>query len=213
MRRPACGLLLAGLAWAGSVAGAPHDHPAPVVLAPGYADLAFDPPPPGSYRLPPVGEAADASVLTSTGRSARLHDFLGDKVVVLSFIYTTCSDVNGCPLATHVLRGVQDRVLADPALAQRVRLVSYSFDPAHDTPAVLAEYAGIFRDPGFDWVFLTAPSRAELDGTLQAYDQWVIRDYDDQGNYLGSMSHLLRVYLIDRQKRLRNVYSVSFLHQ
>ena len=203
---------LTALFLAGTGQTASHDHPEPVVLAPGYADLTFVPPAAGSYTLPPVGTAADATVLVSDGREGRLHDLLGDSIVLLSFIYTTCNDINGCPLATHVLRGVQNRVLEDPELAKRVRLISYSFDPARDTPEVLSEYAGHFRKPGFDWQFLTAPSEAELARTLQAYDQWVIRDYDAEGNYLGSMSHLLRVYLIDRQMRLRNVYSVSFLH-
>ena len=197
---------------AGTGQAATHDHPEPVVLAPGYTDLAFVPPPAGSYVLPPVGSAADAPVLTGSGKRRMLHDFLGDKVVLLSFIYTTCSDVNGCPLASHVLRGVQNRVLEDRQLAKQVRLISYSFDPDHDTPEVLSGYAGHFRKPGFDWQFLTAPSEAELASTLRAYDQWVIRDYDAEGNYLGTMSHLLRVYLIDQRMRLRNVYSVSFLH-
>ena len=42
----------------------------------------------------------------------------------------SCSDVNGCPLATHVLRGVQDRLLSAADLDGKVRLVSFSFDPA-----------------------------------------------------------------------------------
>ncbi|MCZ6711503.1 MAG: hypothetical protein O7B25_14165, partial [Gammaproteobacteria bacterium] len=87
-----------------------HLHPRPVVLAPGYARLEFEPPTAGSYALPALGYAADGAVIDLTGLTRRLHDFLGDKIVVLSFIYTTCSDVNGCPLATHVLRGLQDHV-------------------------------------------------------------------------------------------------------
>ena len=205
-------LCLATLLPADSGRPASHDHPESVVLAPGYADLQFVPPAAGSYLLPPVGNAADATVLHSDGSELKLHDLLDEKVVVLGFIYTTCSDVNGCPLASHVMRGVQNRVAEDPELAKQVRLISYSFDPVRDTPAVLTEYARHFRKPGFDWQFVTAPSETELARTLRAYDQWVVRDYDAQGNYLGSLSHLLRVYLIDQERRLRNVYSVSFLH-
>jgi cytochrome c peroxidase len=40
----------------------------------------------------------------------------------------------------------------------------------------------------------------------------VRRDYDAEGNYLGTISHVLRVYLIDPQRRIRNLYSTSFLH-
>ena len=71
---------------------------------------------------------------------------------------------------------------------------------------MLKRYGGYFQAPGFDWRFLTTASEASLKPVLDAYDQWVIRDPS------GAMSHLLRVYLIDRSKRIRNIYSVSFLH-
>lgn len=214
------GLLLTGLSLTSApmgVASSPatpgtHEHAEPTVLAPGYAALTFEPPAAGSYVLPPLGSAADGAVLDSSGSAHRLHDFLGDKVVLLSFIYTRCNDVNGCPLATFVLKGVQDRVRAAPDLAGRVRLLSFSFDPDYDTPAVLDRYARHFRAPEFDWRFLTTRSERELDPILDAYGQWIVRDYDARGVYLGTVSHLLRVYLIDRESRIRNIYSPSFLH-
>ncbi|MDD1614006.1 MAG: photosynthetic protein synthase I, partial [Methylococcaceae bacterium] len=36
--------------------------------------------------------------------------------------------------------------------------------------------------------------------------------YDAQGKFTGTFSHILRVYLIDKNKQLRNIYSVAFLH-
>ena len=198
--------------WLGGAGASPHEHAAPKVLAPGYSPLEFTPPAAGSYALPPLGQAADGPVLTTKGQKRRLHEFMGDKIVVLSFIYTTCSDVNGCPLATFVLKSVQSRVLSEQRLRDRVRLLSFSFDPEHDTPAELAAYSEHFRQPGFDWQFLTTGSQAQLAPTLEAYDQWVVRDYDQDGNDLGTISHLLRVYLIDTDKRIRNIYSTSFLH-
>ena len=101
---------------------------------------------------------------------------------------------------------------ADPHLKDQVRLLSVSFDPGYDTPAVLAAYASHFRAPGFDWRFLTAGSDAALAATLDGYGQWIIRDYDADGNYLGTVSHLLRVFLIDRQRHIRNIHSTTFLH-
>ncbi len=206
-------LILCGLVLMSTVLqAAPHDHPEPVVLAPGYSALEFVPPQPGTYQLPPLGSAADGEVLDSSGQSRRLHDYLGDKITVLSFIFTRCNDVNGCPLATFVMKGVQQTVMAAPALKNNVRVVSFSFDPAYDTPEVLRSYGEHFRDPGFDWQFLTTAGDAELAAILDAYGQWVIKDYDSEGNFLGTMSHVLRVYLIDRDKRIRNIYSTSYLH-
>lgn len=190
----------------------PHEHAEPAILAPGYADLEFVPPAPGTYRLPPLGDAPDGAVLDSRGRSLGLHDLMGEGPVLLSFIYTSCSDVNGCPLATHVLAKIASALGSDRRLAPRVRLISLSFDPDYDTPEVMRRYGSPFRDRGLDWRFLTTSGHAALDPILEGYDQWVIRDYDEAGNPLGTMSHLLRVYLIDRQRRIRNIYSVSFLH-
>ena len=197
---------------AAETTSATHDHPQPVVLAPGYASLAFTPPEAGSYTLPPMGSAANGTVLDTEGEVHLLHDFLGDKITVLSFIYTTCTDVNGCPLATFVFKSVQTAVLSDPDIREHVRLLSFSFDPAHDTPKVLDTYAQHFKAPGFDWQFLTTRSTAELDPILEAYGQSVIRDYDSDGNFLGSMSHILRVFVIDKDKLIRNIYSTSYLH-
>jgi len=195
-----------------SAVGAEHEHRAPVVLAPGYSDLAFDPPPAGSYRLPPLGDAVDGEVVASDGSVLRLHELLGQGPVLLSFIYTSCSDVNGCPLATHVLAKTTSVLKENDTIAEQIRLISLSFDPDHDSPAVMRRYGAPFTDRGLDWRFLTTPGHAELDPILQGYDQWVIRDRDESGRPLGTMSHLLRVYLIDADKRIRNIYSVSFLH-
>lgn len=184
-----------------------------MVLAPGYAALTFEPPRPGTYRLPPLGAAADGRILDAAGKPLALHDLLGDRVVVLSFVYTACSDINGCPLATHVLSEIQKRVLQSaPDLGRDLRLITLSFDPLIDTPQVMNAYGKRFEQRPFDWRFVTTDGEAALAPILDGYGQWVVKDYDSDGNYLGSMSHVLRVFLIDRQRKIRNIYSISFLH-
>lgn len=189
----------------------PASQPAP--LAPGYGKLEFQAPAPGGYKLPVIRSAADGEVLLPTGDPGRLHRVLDGKLVVLSFIYSTCNDVNGCPLAVHVLRQIKQEVDKDPALAANVRLVSFSFDPEHDTPAVLAKLGAEFGGGPTEWLFVTAPSPQALQPVLNAYGQSVQQDYDAQGEPLGTFSHILRVYLIDRAKQVRNIYSVSYLHK
>jgi cytochrome oxidase Cu insertion factor (SCO1/SenC/PrrC family) len=110
------------------------------------------------------------------------------------------------------MRSVQDALQADPLTANKARLVSFSFDPLFDTPGVIDAYGAQFRADGFDWQFLTTEGATTLDPILSAYDQWVIRDYDTNGEYMGTMSHILRVFLIDESRRIRNIYSTSFLH-
>jgi len=212
--RPLAALLVLAVPGVLSAEKAPHHAPAdrPQVLAPGYSALRFPAPAPGTYELPPLGEARDATLLDSSGTAVGLHELFDGKTIVLSFIYTSCPDVNGCPLATFVLSRVQQRLAADDATRSDVRIVSISFDPANDTPQVMRDYGRQFRHGAVDWRFLTAESEAVLDPILDDYDQAVIRDRGPDGEALSTMSHILRVYLIDRDKRIRNIYSPSYLH-
>jgi len=182
------------------------------VLAPGYGPLEYEPPAAGTYKLPPLGEAVDGKVRDDSGQARRLHEVFGDKLVLMGFIYTHCPDINGCPLASYVMKQVQARLVEDPELGAQVRLVSLSFDPELDTPAAMRDYARHFRRKDFDWQFLTTDSEQDLQPILEGYGQFRQKLYKDDGSYSGSMSHILRVYLVDRDRRIRNIYSAGFLH-
>ena len=188
------------------------ESPEPTVLAPGYGALEFPAPTPGSYSLPVLGPAGDGEVIDSGGAHTRLHGLMGDRVVLLSFIYTQCSDANGCPLATAVLHRLRRRMQREPEVANQVRLLSLSFDPRHDSPQVMRRYGEALQGEGIDWRFLTTGSEQLLQPILEAYQQSVQAEYDAAGAWSGAFSHILRVFLIDRDKQLRNIYSVSFLH-
>ena len=172
---------------------------------------AFAIPEPGSYQLPPLGPAADGQVLTSEGAPTRLHELYGDEIVLLSFIYTHCSDAAGCPFATAVLHRLGTRLAGEPELLPRLRVLSLSFDPERDTPDAMARYGESFEREGLDWRFLTTESEETLDPILAAYRQNRIPEVDAAGGETGQFSHLLRVYLIDRARRIRQVYSTELL--
>ena len=184
----------------------------PKRLAPGYSSLPFQPVPPGSYSLPKIGPAADGDVLTIQNQGKHLHELMGDKLVLLSFIYATCNDINGCPLATQVLHKIGRQLQKQPELANKLRLLTLSFDPTHDTPEIMSHYGEGFKTGNFDWQFLTTRNETALQPILDAYQQNVQKIYDDKGQFTSTFSHLLRVYLIDRDKQIRNIYSVDFLH-
>ncbi len=180
-------------------------------LAPGYGRLAFAAPEAGSYQLPDLGSAGNGSVVDVDGKNLHLHDLFGDKLVLLSFIYSTCNDASGCPLATAVFYRIKQRLASEPALSKQLRLVTLSFNPEHDTPDVMRKYGeGLTGE--LDWRFLTTRSEQLLQPILDRYQQTVQKVFDQQGNFTGTFSHILRVYLIDKNKHLRNIYSVSFLH-
>lgn len=211
VRSAVLGGLLSTLAAASALPG--DDAAAqPAVLAPGWTDLEFEPPAAGSYRLPALGVAGDGAVIDSRSGATTLHRLMGDKVVVLSFIYSSCSDANGCPLATHVLARLKKRMLQRPGGDQGIRFVSLSFDPGHDSPEVMRRYGNPYVKDGFDWRFLTTRGARDLEPILESYGQSIVRDPETTDDEAGAISHVLRVFLIDRGLRIRNIYSASFLH-
>ncbi|MEH6585018.1 MAG: SCO family protein [Halioglobus sp.] len=182
------------------------------VLAPGYGPLEYVPPAAGSYELPPLGPATDGPVIDMQGNTLPLRELTGDKLVVMGFIYTHCPDVNGCPLASFVMKQLQLALLKSEDLKDQVRLISLSFDPIQDTPAAMRDYSMHFRRKGFDWRFLTTKNEAELQPILEGFGQYRKMFYNQDGSYSGTMAHILRVYLIDQDRRIRNIYSAGFLH-
>ncbi len=83
---------------AGSEHGQESGTDIPPAMRPDY-----QPPAPGSYELPVLDRATNGEVLTTDGASRKLHDLFADRYVLLSFIYTTCPDPQGRPMATGVL--------------------------------------------------------------------------------------------------------------
>ncbi len=202
------------LAWAhGGHGHAPATTTRAAVEAPvgRRAEFDFDAPTPGTYRLPVIKAAPDGPVLDARGAERRLHQLMAGKVVVLSFVYTQCSDSRGCPLATAVLYQLHRMSASDRALAEHLKLITLSFDPAHDTPAVMARYAGP-RDSwaarASEWDRLTTASERTLAPILAGYGQVISRP---TANPAAGLTHRLRVYLIDRQQRIRNIYGLDFL--
>jgi len=90
-------------------------------------------------------------VVTQDGKTLNFYDdLIKDKIVVLSFIYTSCKDI--CPLATARLGEARDK-LGD-RLGRDIFFLSISIEPEHDTPERLKQYADAFH-AGPGWTFLT----------------------------------------------------------
>jgi protein SCO1/2 len=107
----------------------------------------------GPARSAPWGKdyLPNVPVVNQDGRTLRFYDdIMKDKIVVLSFIYTSCRDI--CPVVTARLAQVQDK-LAD-VVGKEIFFVSLSIDPETDTPEKLKAYAEAFG-AGHDWQFLT----------------------------------------------------------
>ena len=170
----------------------------------------YTPPAPGSYTLPTIDTVTDHALLDADGRPTTLLALTRGRLAVVAFVYTTCIEATGCPLSLGVLHRLDRAVAADPELARRVTLVTVSFDPERDTPARMAVMRS-FHAPESDWRFATTRSEAELQPLLADFDQPVAKLRFTDGTWSGLFRHVLKVFLLDGQSRVRNVYSVGLL--
>jgi cytochrome oxidase Cu insertion factor (SCO1/SenC/PrrC family) len=179
---------------------------------PRTADHDYDAPLPGSYKLPMVKRAADGEVLGSNGRPLSLSELTHGRVTVMSFIYTRCAAAKACPMATGVLMQLHRLSSEDAALAKNLRLVSMSFDPTTDTPERMTAYSALAdrSKSAAEWRFVTTASQERLNPILDAYGQAVDRKRNPN-DPTGPLNHTLRVFLIDRDGNIRNIYSSGTL--
>jgi cytochrome oxidase Cu insertion factor (SCO1/SenC/PrrC family) len=201
---PGAALLAALLAMGGAAAHEEH-RASSHAAADGYAFV----PAPGSYRLPPIREAGGGPVLDEQGAAHDLARLLAGRITVMAFIYTRCGDA--CPTATLQMSLLQDAA-ARAGVSGRMRLVSMSFDPDHDTPEVMAQHALQWRSADRrapEWLFLTGSGGQSLAPILAAYNQSVLAKPDGQ-SAAGPLSHIFRAFLVDREGRIRNIYSLDF---
>ena len=171
-------------------------------------------PAPGSYKLPRIQRCPDGEVLQSDGRALHLHQALRGHVSVLGFMYTYCRDPVGCPLAYRIMVATRDALMRDAALAARSQLISLSFDPTNDTPEQMRVYGHGQADPArVRWRFLTTASVPKLLPLLDRLGQDVSVETDAKGKPTRTLNHLLKVFLIDPQLWVREIYSVATLDQ
>jgi len=97
-------------------------------------------------------------LVRADGTAADLAGDLADETrpVLLNFVFTSCSAI--CPIMTSVFAQVQTALGPD---AMKVRMVSISIDPEHDTPERLKEYAARFG-AGPQWSFYTGTAQGSI---------------------------------------------------
>lgn len=141
-------------------------------------------------------QVPDFSLVDQNGNPFRLRDLRG-KAVLMTFIYTRCPLPNFCPLMSKNFAEVQTRLIKE-GHGDKAQLVSVSFDPEFDTPAVLRRYADLYPHEGSNWTFATGTTNqvnyvTELFGLIR-----------ESAN--GLINHDLRTVLIDQNGRLVHVW-------
>jgi cytochrome oxidase Cu insertion factor (SCO1/SenC/PrrC family) len=172
--------------------------------------LLYELPAAGSYELPPIDEVSEHRLLDHAGEASPLLGLAPGQCAIVGFVYLSCTDASGCPLALASVQRLDRSLAARPDLRGRVRLVTVSFDPERDRPAELARLRHHMQ-PRTGWRFLTAGSASQLQPVLEDYGQDVVPRLTEDGRETGVLLHVAKVFLVDDRHRVRNVYSSGFL--
>ena len=144
----------------------------------------------------------DAALVDQDDRRRSLAEWTG-ALTLITFTYTSCPQPTFCPLMDQNFATIQRAVAEDPLLKGRVKLVSISFDPAHDTPAVLKKHAAARGADPAVWTFLTG-DMATIDRLAGRFGVSVIRP-----DAPGEIAHSLRTTLVGMDGRVRKTYGGS----
>lgn len=153
---------------------------------------------------PPVLGAVPAFALTDRDGSTITNDDLAGAPYVSDFFFTRCVSI--CPRLTqqmqHIATELDRRLGAD----HRVRLVSFSVDPEHDTPAVLDAYARRFN-PSPRWHFLTGERDAVYE-LIGGGFKLMVDDTPDPDRMLPGedILHSNRLVVVDGDGRIRGYH-------
>ena len=161
----------------------------------GLAHIPIPPKEPGEIgRRIVKTEVTDFTLVDQEGKPFQFKSSRG-KIVLVTFIFTTCPDV--CPLLTAKFSAIQ-RTL-EQLKFRDYQLVSITTDPERDQPAVLKNYAENFKADLRGWSFLTG-SRAELAKVWKIFQVNVTR------TRAGDVNHTSLTTLIDRHGKRRIDY-------
>ncbi len=123
----------------------------------------------------------------------------GQTIALAEFIYTTCPTI--CRTAGEEMAQLRDR-LTVLGLGDRVKLMSISFDPAHDDQEAMMDYGELHGADGFVWT-IARPGAGDLAVMLDSFGVQVIPD--DFGGY----EHNAALHLVDRQGRLTRIFDID----
>lgn len=139
-----------------------------------------------------VGQTVPDFTLIDQRRKSIAVSALKGKVVAITFIYTRCPLPNFCFRMSNNF-GVLRRRFAD-RMGKDLVLLSITFDPEHDQPETLADYARTWAKDDQAWHFLTGPA-AEVNKICREFG---VNSWQDEG----FLTHSLHTVILDRQSRI-----------
>jgi protein SCO1/2 len=144
------------------------------------------------------GSVPDFSLTERSGKISTRADLLG-KIWIADFIYTTCQDT--CPLQSAAMARLQEEMTGQ----EKLKLVSFSVDPQHDTPQVLSRYAARFKAEGDRWFFFTG-TREQISRLVQEGFRLSAAPLKEASTKNPVILHSPRFVLVDGRAQIRGYY-------
>lgn len=146
-------------------------------------------------------ELPDLELVDSTGAAFSLRDYRRHGTITfIDLVYVRCSSICVTTAGSHAWLQAQIR---SHGLQDRFRLLTLSFDPASDTPQVLAAYAArLAADPEL-WRVATVRNVADLQRMLKVFGVVVLPDG------LGGYSHNAALFAIGPAGRLERAFDAD----
>lgn len=156
---------------------------------------------PAAPPLPVLGTLPAFALTAEDGKPFGSDDLRG-RVWMAGFIFTRCPTI--CPAITAKMAVIQKRARG---IDQAFRMVSFSVDPGHDTPAVLSAYAHRHKASPRIWKFLTGPLDAIRTTVVDGMKIAVGEPQGDQD--FASLMHGTHFVLVDAALQIRGYYDSS----
>ena len=141
---------------------------------------------------PRAGQTVPDFTLIDQRRRRITLSKLRGRVVALNFVYTRCPLPDYCVRLSNNFGQLQKRFAR--RMGRDLVLLSVTFDPEHDQPAVLAKYANTWKADPRNWHFLTGSPR-EVRRICRLFD---VGSWADEG----LLSHSLHTAIIDQDGKL-----------
>ncbi|MBC8073367.1 MAG: SCO family protein [Deltaproteobacteria bacterium] len=155
-------------------------------------------PPPILSALP-----AEWSLVDHRGEPFTAESLHG-KVWVAGFVFTSCPST--CPEVTRAMGELRDRF---DRMEVDVEMVAFTVDPAHDTPAVLAEYAASVGDNP-KWRFVTGEHEAVRQLVRFGFQLGIgAREPSSAGAGMYDIAHSTKLALVDGDGNVRGYYGIE----
>ncbi|MEM1269625.1 MAG: SCO family protein [Bacteroidota bacterium] len=154
-------------------------------------------PMPDDIVLLDEGDAVPNTTLTNQdAETFSLRERFAGQPLALTFIYTRCPLPDYCPRMSAEFEALQQQLASAGVQAH---LLSISFDPEYDTPAILSDYASRYTDDTASWSFATGSpeSVAEIAAAFGVF-------YEDAGGSV--IDHNLATAVIDADGQVREIW-------